>query len=632
MYPTYVKTNSIMPIPVVYFAFSNDMDNPLSALKEESRKVYEALIPLENKRQIKIFRDEQATTDDIIRTLQRIADPANDFQLIAFHYGGHADGISIHLMDESGNASGLAHLLATFKQSLALVFLNGCSTWAQVDLLLKLGIRSVIATSAPINDKSATGFSQIFYQVLASRSTVKQAFDFATRSLTFKTNRLVQYFSCDVTRGLLLEDKAQVEMPWGLYYDLQATEILNFYLPFEEMAASASDDEVNINEYLLDIVFEMANFDQDIRREVEQDHIVEDELFAIMIRSFPWVISSQLQILKSAVPTMQKPTIDRLKQLVSVYMAGSQVMYFMSLSWLWHLKANKTIKKVDLSYEDCCEIEKHEFPTFDFVLNSRYILELISREQQRPFADEFESILTALQTENDFYQSYLYLQAKRELYFSGGFSRFEPAIKSVCLETEFHLSVFLKYLAFLIKYQMVSCRKVNISNVRHITTEYEHFISKLHANQDGINISKDPLMFKETILDSRSVLLLKDAIGTRQFLNLSPFIIDKNAFFDRNAYGNIKDNSTNVYVYAYMVKGKTETEDAYYFIKCGDNLLDWALQEDAYEVHKIHSNLVMKQRSKPLVKRFKREESEDLPLASIKDQFAQLKKDWINHE
>jgi hypothetical protein len=35
------------------------------------------------------------------------------------------------------------------KDSLQLIFLNGCSTLAQVDHLLKLGVPAVIATSAP---------------------------------------------------------------------------------------------------------------------------------------------------------------------------------------------------------------------------------------------------------------------------------------------------------------------------------------------------------------------------------------------------------------------------------------------------------------------------------------------------
>ena len=621
-----------MPTPVVYFAFSNDIENPLSSLKEESRNVYQALVPLENKRQIKILRDENAATDDIINTLQRIADPSNDYELIIFHYGGHADGTGIHLVDDAGNATGLANLLAGFKESLATVFLNGCSTGAQVDLLLRLGIRSVIATSAPIEDKSATELAAILYRKLAVRSTIRLAFDFAAAGIQLKTGKKSVTNPVDVTRGLMLNEEPSNDFPWSLNFDRQKENVLDWSLPYP-MASGAGfvDEEVAPNEYLLDTVFEMAAYDEEIRRDVEHENVVEDELFAILIRSFPWIISSQLQVLKSAIPSMQQPTIDRLKQLLSAYVAASQVAYYLSLSWLWQLKVRGEIQDFNLDYEDACEIEKEEFPTFDFVQQAVYIIREIQRQGKDIYVRETAGLVQSFEQQDEFYQAYFFLQSRREQHFAGGLGHFEPAIRNVCQETEFYLSIFLKKLAFLVRYQMVTCRKVNIRSNRHITTHYEHFISKLHVNQDGINISKDPLEFEDLVLDSRSVILLKQEEENKwSFLNLTPFIIDKNAYFDQNAYGNIKDHSTNVYVYAYTVLDANGDEPDYYYIKCGDNLLDWAELDDAYQVHKINTSKEMRRRSKPLVRRrHSRLPQTVQPLAILKGQFNQLRKDWL---
>ena len=623
-----------MPTPVVYFAFSNDIENPLSSLKEESRNVYQALVPLEDKRQIKILRDENASTDDIISTLQRIADPANDFELIIFHYGGHADGSGIHLVDDAGNATGLAKLLAGFKESLALVFLNGCSTGPQVDLLLSLGLRSVIATSAPIEDNTATELAAILYRKLAVRSTIRLAFDFAAAGIQLKTGKKSVTNAVDVTRGLLLEAEQTEEMPWSLNYDSQRETILDWSLPYPQTVTAGggfADEELAPNEYLLDVVFEMAPFDEEIRRDVENENVVEDELFAILIRSFPWVISSQLQVLKSAIPSMQQPTVERLKQLLSAYVAGSQVIYYLSLSWLWQLKVRGEIQDFSLDYADACEIEKEEFPTFDFVQQAVFILREIQRQERDLYVTEMNGLVGAFDQQDEFYQAYFFLQSRREQHFAGGLAHFEPAIRSVCQETEYYLSVFLKKIAFLVRYQMVTCRKVNIRSNRHITTHYEHFISKLHVNQDGINISKEPLEFEDLVLDSRSVILLKKEDADKwSFLNLTPFIIDKNAYFDQNAYGNIKDHSTNVYMYAYTILDPAGGEPEYFYIKCGDNLLDWAELEDVYQVHKINTAKEMRRRSKPLVRRrHSRLPQTVQPLAILKDQFNQLKEDWL---
>ena len=93
-------------------------------------------------------------------------------RLVAFHYGGHATGHQLLLMNGKGNkveiaAHSLAGLLGTCPY-LKLVFLNGCSTQAQVKALLAHPqISYVIATQRKIGDKLATQFSLAFYQALS---------------------------------------------------------------------------------------------------------------------------------------------------------------------------------------------------------------------------------------------------------------------------------------------------------------------------------------------------------------------------------------------------------------------------------------------------------------------------------
>jgi phosphoribosylformimino-5-aminoimidazole carboxamide ribonucleotide (ProFAR) isomerase len=97
---------------------------------------------------------------------------------VFFHYGGHAGGQQLDLEGGAGQALGLAHLLGRqATQQLQIVFLNGCSTKEQVDRLLKLGVKVIIATSVAIKDKKAVEFAYRFYRKLANNGSIRQAFD-----------------------------------------------------------------------------------------------------------------------------------------------------------------------------------------------------------------------------------------------------------------------------------------------------------------------------------------------------------------------------------------------------------------------------------------------------------------------
>jgi hypothetical protein len=92
-------------------------------------------------------------------------------RIAIFHYAGHADEGRLMLEAALGSADGAAHAegfarLLGAQRGLKLVFLNGCSTLPQVDLLLGAGVPAVIATSRAINDAVARDFAVAFYEAL----------------------------------------------------------------------------------------------------------------------------------------------------------------------------------------------------------------------------------------------------------------------------------------------------------------------------------------------------------------------------------------------------------------------------------------------------------------------------------
>ncbi len=117
-----------------------------------------------------------ATLDQIFDVFTRNRD-----QVTILHYAGHADSGRL-LLESSAVGGAPAHAagLATFLGQcggLQLVFLNGCSTRAQVARLLEAGVSAVIATARAINDGMAREFAVAFYTELAAGLPLRAAYE-----------------------------------------------------------------------------------------------------------------------------------------------------------------------------------------------------------------------------------------------------------------------------------------------------------------------------------------------------------------------------------------------------------------------------------------------------------------------
>ena len=164
--------------PVFVFAYANDRAGGgrfLRNLAEERRRVKQALQSAGDQRRCKIVECAGATLDEVLDECQRHAR-----SLALFHFAGHADSSSLLFETEEGHA----HIVSadSFTEFLGgihglhLVFLNGCSTKAQVDALLASGVRAVIATSSAVADGVATELAERFYKATEGGATIQDAF------------------------------------------------------------------------------------------------------------------------------------------------------------------------------------------------------------------------------------------------------------------------------------------------------------------------------------------------------------------------------------------------------------------------------------------------------------------------
>src|SRR5271165_1847432 len=183
-------------LPIIVLAFANEQEGRryLRDLPEELRRLQEILREAERNGLCRLELLPNATLAQIFDVFTRNRD-----QVTILHYAGHAD--SGRLLLESSTPSGApAHAagLATFlaqRRGLQLVFLNGCSTRAQIARLLEAGVSAVIATARAIDDGVAREFAAAFYTELAAGLPLRAAYEAARgRVLAARGNAPKAYY------------------------------------------------------------------------------------------------------------------------------------------------------------------------------------------------------------------------------------------------------------------------------------------------------------------------------------------------------------------------------------------------------------------------------------------------------
>ena len=150
---------------VVFLAIA-DARGDLPELREESRKLQGALRKVPGRRTMLTDLPADGHLGPIYQVLTTQPD-----DIAIFHFGGHADEGQVLLDSHLGAASVASEGLASSpgrRRNLKLVFLNGCSTRPQVQLLLDAGVLAVIATARPIDDRAACDVAVAFYEALTA--------------------------------------------------------------------------------------------------------------------------------------------------------------------------------------------------------------------------------------------------------------------------------------------------------------------------------------------------------------------------------------------------------------------------------------------------------------------------------
>jgi hypothetical protein len=531
---------------MIFLAFANDPGKPLPTLSREEEEVMRLLSQRSSEHHYRLHRDSHATIKSISEYLIRYQK-----DLEVFHFSGHADRDILLLADQKANSEGIAGLLGACKK-LKLVVLNGCSTVGQVEQLLQLPNQpAVIATSAPVNDFTATQFSISFYQALSEQyASLQEAFEVGLSAAKAAASDSLPIAE---ERGFG-RSRAADEAIWLLQTPEGKEERLRYKLPAQTIQTNSI--HVEPNQFLLKgLLSSLAAFDSQVKEVMEEKQDSSDfrsrrrlrkgnnQRRNLILKSLPLPISEQIEKLLSKRKDNNQVyydsfSIDRLRQLLRTYEVAMELPAFFLLAQLFDLLSNE---KVKARIEPTQSRVITDFLALPHEVRLRQLffplletgIEIVKQNDVDLFVPEITQITE--KEDADFYNAFQGLEIKKENLSKAELLDHDQMIRE-CIEAEEMLTEILAKLSFLASYSLVSVRNIDVFRNRLFRTpSFVHRVIHL-AKKD----SNDPEEVEEPLdnfLENESVLLMKkqELSGEIRFLNLTPFIIDENAYVKKAA-------------------------------------------------------------------------------------------------
>ncbi|WP_128547037.1 CHAT domain-containing protein [Larkinella soli] len=547
------------------FCFANDRDRPLASLKEEDEGIEQLLDPRSSKNHFLKVRESFATTDSVANKLLTYRD-----SLCVFHFSGHAGGRILQFEDTTARGVGVAQLLAQCP-NLKLVFLNGCSTLDHLKSLTAHGVKAaVIATCTPIEDRVAAQFSQDFYRALANQHTLREALDNARMKLQLTLPTQIGV----VERGALVDSLEEVSRnQW--YFFCPDPELARWELPTGEESAAV---DYKPNAALRTALFQsLRAFDPGLTEAFKTKQGLPPEalkswLNEELLRRLPYPLSEPLRKLLC-------PQLSPEGKLLPVTTSRERLLYYVALfdstvdllvgTLLAQIRENLQStgdrNGVLPLHEDLNQVIQSLLTGGWSTLAPQPLVTMLKamgrflvENRVELFIREMEGLSRQFSEQVTFFESILFFHDLRgRLSSSSG----PGSIPSLCQIGEDHLAELLKQLGFWANYRLESVKNIRTVRFFNRKPEFAHEKVVLRTSQ---SYRLDEWYFQEVKLsdmwDSQSVLLVKTerrtgpegrpdepvAVG---FLNLSPLIVDRNAFlrsdnsvFDLYSFHSLEEN------------------------------------------------------------------------------------------
>lgn len=508
----------------LFLAFANQQSAPLPTLQEEDDALNRLLSPRFKERHFLLHRDSFVTLEKLPSYLTLYRE-----ELALFLYSGHADRDHLVLSDGQAQADGIAQMLGQCP-NLKLVFLNGCSTEGQVKALLEYGIPIVIASSAPVDDRKATYFSIRFFEALQQQFSIRDAFLMAKGALETAFTGVQPMLQ----RGPGF--KATQAPAWGLFFEEKSEHILDWKLPVKAVAAVESG-QYTPNQHLIETLFQsLGDYNEQLKMLNQQNTGLSKISLAnkrmAVLNALPAPLGEPLR--KLIVPVEQenagydKISEARLHQISLAYQTAMELLVYTLLAQLW--EAFYDLGQLDISdrqRQRLCtffSLKKAEREVYELMEIVETIKGVFDRNKIDYFIQELYTISQLANTDQTFAEAIQFLSSLRLQTRQNTLD--STATQYLCKRGEDCLTYLYSKLGFMARYRLATIQGIDVQKYRHRRTpSYNHATVVLHDLLGGFDLSAVTL---DKSLDNRSILLINDQ--NWDYLNLSPFVIDENAF------------------------------------------------------------------------------------------------------
>lgn len=514
---------------ILFFAFANDRDNPLPSLEAEDEFIYSLLAPRQAQSHFVIHRDQSVSIEKLAEylTLYR-------HNIVLFHYSGHAGKEHLSLDDEQASAYGIAEMLGNCPR-LKAVILNGCSTAGQVTRLLEKQVPLVIATSSSVEDEKAKEFAIQFYRSLSNQETITQAFE-AARGKVLTIQASVPFVRDTLSVG------APDEPVWGIFQTADLIEAQEWSLPLG--SSNTTGAVMAVNELLLEtLVSALSIYSPEVKKVWDKlalgGTVKMTEKREAVLKCLPHPVSEQVRKLLvteaggSGALFFDRAGLPRLSQMITVYDTIIELMGFIMLAQLWESLFHKRELKID--HEVTTQVKKFltQSPAGreenNYIPIIKVIRKFLNDNQIQYFVDELQFLSDIFKEGEPFFEACQFLDSIK-----GRIRKDEIGATdaiNLCILVEDELAKVLSELGFIARYTFSSVKSIDVAKYRHSKeVQYKHNV--VHLIQSLVGLEEEVEIMTE-YMDTASILLIKSAGEKKEFLTLSPFIIDDNAFDDK---------------------------------------------------------------------------------------------------
>jgi len=537
---------------IIFLLFANSANEPLKHLQEEESNIHRTLSLREKEGHFSIFRESRATRESILEYLT-----LHKEEILIFHYSGHAGGSELFAEDHPVYSDGIADLLAQ-SPKLKLVLLNGCSTKGQVDKLMSLaGDFAVISTHSPVGDDMAFTYAKIFYQELCNNhKTIAEAHNSGLAAAQALSDVPVM-----TSRDIFRDEEISLDEPaWDLS---SLSELhLTWRLPQQVITEDFSSFEPN-SELTEKLIEAFAEYNEQVQEVFQKENLSDSRKRKAILEALPLPISEQLRKLFAIRDARASAHIffdtlgpNRLKQLITAYKTMIELIAFIHLAQLWNLSYQEQELKVSVSqrnklrkFFDLSLTDRKSYYLMDLV---KLIIEIFQANKIPDFLQEFEALYPSLEEESPLSHALRSLHdIEQELHKLGGASMPVEQAVGLCVSAENHLAYVYSQLAFIIRYKMKSVKNIGLQNYPLEEPKYIHTIIKLIQNFFELDEEKEE---RHEAMFTTSVFLEN---SDKEYLNLTPFVIDQNAFDPKAAlakilYFNVHEASTHNFAFKHV--------------------------------------------------------------------------------